>query len=166
MSMQQLAEELSATFPNLTVRENEPMRDHCSFRIGGPAAVFAEPASEQELAALCRQCALRFVSEEPPKRISITGGNLEEYLGVRKFLPDARCGILEVDQAAGADPAQQLRQGGGLSLLVYVQLTAVIYFLPTDPCLLHLEVFQVSDQYEICAVSFLKHGIFSSAPNR
>ena len=54
MNLELLAEELRATFPNLTVLENEPMKDHCSFRIGGPAAVFAEPASEQELAALCR----------------------------------------------------------------------------------------------------------------
>ena len=31
---------------------------------------------------------MRFVSAEPPKRISITGNHLEEYLGVRKYLPD------------------------------------------------------------------------------
>ena len=54
MNLELLAEELKGTFPNLTVLVNEPMKNHCSFRIGGPAAVFAEPASEQELAALCR----------------------------------------------------------------------------------------------------------------
>lgn len=43
---------------------------------------------ERELAALCRKCDMRFVSAEPPKRIAITGNNLEEYLGVRKYLPD------------------------------------------------------------------------------
>lgn len=43
---------------------------------------------ERELAALCRKCAMRFVSADAPKRISITGANLESYLGVRRFLPD------------------------------------------------------------------------------
>ena len=43
---------------------------------------------ERELAAVCRKCDMRFVSVEKVKRISITGSNLEEYLGVRKYLPD------------------------------------------------------------------------------
>ena len=43
---------------------------------------------EREIASLCRKCAMRFVADNPPKRISITGANLESYLGVRKFLPD------------------------------------------------------------------------------
>lgn len=43
---------------------------------------------ERELATLCRRCDMRFVSENPPKRITITGKNLEDYLGIRKFLPD------------------------------------------------------------------------------
>ena len=49
-----LAYELRSCFPNLSVLENEPMRAHCSFRIGGPAAVFTEPEFEMELAALRR----------------------------------------------------------------------------------------------------------------
>ena len=44
---------------------------------------------ERQLAALCRKCAMRFVSAEPPKRITVTGGNLEAFLGVRKYLPEA-----------------------------------------------------------------------------
>ena len=43
---------------------------------------------ERELAALCRKCAMRFVSADAPKRVSVTGANLESYLGVRRFLPD------------------------------------------------------------------------------
>ena len=43
---------------------------------------------ERELANLCRKCAMRFVSDPELKRISVTGLNLEELLGVRKFLPD------------------------------------------------------------------------------
>ncbi len=43
---------------------------------------------ERELASLCRKCDMRFVAEEAPKRITVTGSNLEDFLGVRKFLPD------------------------------------------------------------------------------
>ena len=43
---------------------------------------------ERELATLCRRCDMRFVAEKAPKRLSVTGANLEEFLGVRKFLPD------------------------------------------------------------------------------
>ena len=43
---------------------------------------------ERELAAVCRKCDMRFVSEDAPKRITVTGSNLEEFLGVRKYLPD------------------------------------------------------------------------------
>ena len=45
---------------------------------------------ERELAALCRKCAKRFVSEEGLSRISIKGVDLETYLGVRKILPDKK----------------------------------------------------------------------------
>ena len=69
MNLELLAEELRATFPNLTVLEREPMKNHCSFRIGGPAAVFAEPASEQELAAL-----RRFLAEKGVKSTVIGNG--------------------------------------------------------------------------------------------
>ena len=48
-----LATELRRALPGLRLRENEPMKPHCSFRIGGPAELFAEPASEAELQALC-----------------------------------------------------------------------------------------------------------------
>lgn len=43
---------------------------------------------ERELASLCRKCAMRFVSDAELKRITVTGGNLEELLGTKKFLPD------------------------------------------------------------------------------
>ena len=44
---------------------------------------------ERQIAALCRKCDMRFVEANAPKRITVTGANLEEFLGVRKFLPDA-----------------------------------------------------------------------------
>ena len=54
MSDSSLAQDLRRAFPGLALRENEPMKAHCSFRIGGPAEVFAEPGSEEELCALWR----------------------------------------------------------------------------------------------------------------
>ena len=43
---------------------------------------------ERSFGEICRKSAIQFVAEEPPKRITVTGSNLEAYLGVRKFLPD------------------------------------------------------------------------------
>ncbi len=43
---------------------------------------------ERCFADICRKGAMQFVEEEAPKRITITGSNLETYLGIRKFLPD------------------------------------------------------------------------------
>ena len=54
MAESSLALDLKRAFPALPLREDEPMSAHCSFRIGGPAEVFAEPGSEEELCALWR----------------------------------------------------------------------------------------------------------------
>ena len=43
---------------------------------------------ERSISAVCRKAAMQLVEKPDRKRLSITGGNLEEYLGVRKFLPD------------------------------------------------------------------------------
>ena len=48
-----LANDIKTRLPALELRENEPMKKHCSFKIGGPAALFAQPGSIDELAALC-----------------------------------------------------------------------------------------------------------------
>lgn len=47
---------------------------------------------ERALAELCRKVAMRLLSEDAPKRIQVTGANLEELLGVRKYLPDRALG--------------------------------------------------------------------------
>ena len=52
MEYQRLAKELRSALPGLELREGEPMSAHCTFRIGGPADLFAAPASEPELLAL------------------------------------------------------------------------------------------------------------------
>ncbi len=43
---------------------------------------------ERAFADICRKTAMRLLEQEEQKRITITGSNLEEYLGVRRFLPD------------------------------------------------------------------------------
>ena len=43
---------------------------------------------ERSFGEICRKCAMQLLGEEAPKRITVTGSNLEKFLGVRKFLPD------------------------------------------------------------------------------
>lgn len=43
---------------------------------------------ERQLGSLCRRADRKLVGEEAPKRLTVTGGNLEEFLGVRRYLPD------------------------------------------------------------------------------
>ena len=43
---------------------------------------------ERCIAEICRKAAMQIVSDENAKRISVTGNNIETYLGVRKYLPD------------------------------------------------------------------------------
>ena len=47
---------------------------------------------ERSIAEICRKADMRIVSDNSTKRINVTGSNAEEYLGVRKFLPDRRHG--------------------------------------------------------------------------
>lgn len=41
----------SAALPALEIRENEPMSEHCSFKIGGPARLMLLPSSAEEAAS-------------------------------------------------------------------------------------------------------------------
>lgn len=49
-----LTKELRRLLPQLELLENEPMKTHCSFKIGGLAAALALPASIEETQTLCR----------------------------------------------------------------------------------------------------------------
>ena len=49
-----LIRDLRAAFPSLILREDEPLAQNCSFRIGGPAPLLLLPSSAEELAELCR----------------------------------------------------------------------------------------------------------------
>lgn len=59
MDWKELSREIRAALPALKLTEEEPLSRHTSFRIGGPAAVFAQPASRQELAELLRLLSAR-----------------------------------------------------------------------------------------------------------
>lgn len=48
-----IAAEIRKRLPDLTILTDEPMSRHCSFRIGGTAAIAATPSSPEETAALC-----------------------------------------------------------------------------------------------------------------
>ncbi len=58
-----LARALREAMPSLEIRQEEPMREHTSFRIGGPAEVLLLPGSAEELAEACRL--LRHWGEKP-----------------------------------------------------------------------------------------------------
>ena len=56
---------------------------------------------ERAFGDICRKAAIQFVSEEPPKRITVNGSNLESFLGVRKFLPDRLPGTDQIGLVTG-----------------------------------------------------------------
>lgn len=45
--------EIKVQLPGLELLENEPMAEHCSFKIGGPVRVMALPETSAELAEIC-----------------------------------------------------------------------------------------------------------------
>ncbi len=43
---------------------------------------------ERCIAEVCRKVCRQLLSQESPKRVGVTGSNLQDYLGVRKYIPD------------------------------------------------------------------------------
>ena len=43
---------------------------------------------ERRVAEICRKAAIKILEQEDAKKLTVTGMNLEQYLGVRKYLPD------------------------------------------------------------------------------
>jgi len=43
---------------------------------------------ERCFSEICRKTAMQIISQDTPKKITVTGSNMETFLGVRKFLPD------------------------------------------------------------------------------
>ncbi len=56
---------------------------------------------ERAIGKICRKADMEFLGEEPPAKISIYAGDLEKYLGVRKYLPDALAAQDEVGLVTG-----------------------------------------------------------------
>ena len=56
---------------------------------------------ERGIADVCRKADMQILTQEEPKRITVTGGNLEEFLGVRKYLPDRLPGSDQVGLVTG-----------------------------------------------------------------
>ena len=56
---------------------------------------------ERELAQICRKTDKKLLEQETPKKIVVTGSNVEEFLGIRKFLPDRLPGTDQVGLVTG-----------------------------------------------------------------
>jgi ATP-dependent Lon protease len=56
---------------------------------------------ERSLAEICRKADMRLLAQEDIKKISVTGSNVEEFLGVRKFLPDRIPGSDQIGLVTG-----------------------------------------------------------------
>ncbi|PWU05513.1 MAG: UDP-N-acetylenolpyruvoylglucosamine reductase [Verrucomicrobia bacterium] len=68
----ELRRHLLSTMGSGTVRLYEPMREHTTLRVGGPAQFWVEPETEKGLAALVRYCS----SEKIPFMVMGRGSNL------------------------------------------------------------------------------------------
>lgn len=56
---------------------------------------------ERRVADICRKTDVQILGQEKPARITVTGSNLESFLGVRKFLPDRLPGSDQVGLVTG-----------------------------------------------------------------
>ena len=56
---------------------------------------------ERQFASVCRKAAMMILEQEEPKRITVTGSNLEKFLGVRRYLPDRLPGSDQIGLVTG-----------------------------------------------------------------
>ena len=56
---------------------------------------------ERSISVICRKAAMQIISAETPKRITVTGNNIEDFLGIRKFLPDRIPGADQIGLVTG-----------------------------------------------------------------
>ena len=73
---------------------------------------------EREIAAVCRKAGIMIIEADTSKRITVSGSNLESYLGVRKFLPDRN----PTDDAVGLVTGLAWTSVGGETLDVEVNV--------------------------------------------
>lgn len=95
--------------PATVIRQNEPMATHTTLRVGGPADVYVEPASEADLAAIVKFCGGRglpfFVIGRGSNLLVRDGG----FRGVVISLSHAGFSKIEFD-------GERLRCGAGVKL--------------------------------------------------
>lgn len=100
--------------PGLEVLEREPLKNHTSFRIGGPAALVLLPASVPELKALC--ALLRELGEEP--LILGNGSNVlapDEGLERAVIVTRRVCGMAVSGESITAECGVSLTKVSGLA---------------------------------------------------
>jgi len=56
---------------------------------------------ERRIADICRKADVQILSQESAKRLTVTGSNIEQFLGVRKYLPDRLPGCDQVGLVTG-----------------------------------------------------------------
>ncbi len=56
---------------------------------------------ERQFASICRKAAMVILEHEEPKRLTVNGSNLEDFLGIRKYLPDRLPGSDQVGLVTG-----------------------------------------------------------------
>ena len=99
-------------WPGSCVRRNEPLANHTSFRIGGPAEWFAEPATLDELIGLLREGAQRGLP------VSVVGGGtntLAADRGTRGLVIHLGAGFRTLEQLSPPDdPSARVRCGASL----------------------------------------------------
>lgn len=73
---------------------------------------------QREIATLCRKAALKFATDESVKRVTVTAARVEEYLGVRKYLPD----VMPSENQVGIVTGLAWTAVGGVTLEVEVNV--------------------------------------------
>ncbi len=73
---------------------------------------------QREIATLCRKAALKFATDENLKRVTVTPGRVEEYLGIRKYLPD----VMPEENPVGIVTGLAWTAVGGVTLEVEVNV--------------------------------------------
>ena len=56
-----LFQRLRQRVPDLDLRQNEPMRRYTTFRVGGPAALMALPATEEEVRIVLQEASALYI---------------------------------------------------------------------------------------------------------
>ena len=73
---------------------------------------------QREISSLCRKAALKFAPDDSLKRVTVTPARVEEYLGVRKFLPD----VMPSENQVGIVTGLAWTAVGGVTLEVEVNV--------------------------------------------